>query len=227
MDTSLILLMVLGSLLVVASMGCEDANQAPPASTGSEGDASPANANGGMGLADALAQRRSVRSFKADALSAEQIAQLCWAAQGVTGERMGLRTAPSAGALYPLECYVVTADGVDHYDPGSNTLSRHLEGDVRGGLQAAALGQRFVGGAPATFVLCGVVTRTAAKYGPRAERYVWIEAGHAGQNILLQAVALGLGAVPVGAFDDARVAEVLQLPPDHAPLYLIPVGAAR
>ncbi len=184
-------------------------------------------AEGGMSLTDALATRRSVRRFEAGALSAEQIAQLCWAAQGVTSERMGLRTAPSAGALYPLELYVVTAGGVDHYDPGGNTLSRHLAGDVRGHLQAAALGQSFVGDAPATFVLAGVVSRTAAKYGSRAERYVWMEAGHTAQNILLQARALGLGAVPVGAFDDARVAEVLQLPPGCAPLYLIPIGAAK
>lgn len=218
MDTSLILLMVFASPLVMISMGCDNADEARPVST---------NPNGGMSLADALAQRRSVRRFKADALSAEQIAQLCWAAQGVTSDRMGLRTAPSAGALYPLELYVVTADGVDHYEPGGNTLSRHLEGDVRGGLQAAALGQSSVGGAPATFVLCGVVSRTAAKYGPRADRYVWIEAGHAGQNILLQATALGLGAVPIGAFHDDRVAEVLHLPPGCAPLYLIPVGVAR
>lgn len=218
MNTSMILLMILASLVVMISMGCDDADEAQPVSTSPNGD---------MSLADALAARRSVRSFKVDALSAEQIAQLCWAAQGVTGGRTGFRTAPSAGALYPLELYVVTADGVDYYEPNRNTLSRHLEGDVRGGLQAAALGQRFVGDAPATFVLCGVVSRMAGKYGPRAERYVWMEVGHAGQNILLQAVALGLGAVPVGAFEDDRVADVLQLPPDHAPLYLIPVGAAR
>jgi len=218
MNSSMILLMVFASLLAMISMGCGDANRTGAVS---------AEANDGMSLGDALAARRSVRSFKADALSAGQIAQLCWAAQGVSQERMGLRTAPSAGALYPLELYLVTAEGVDHYEPPSNALSRHLAGDVRGGFQAAALGQRFMGDAPTTFALCGVVSRMAVKYGPRAERYVWMEAGHAGQNILLQAVALHLGAVPVGAFDDDRVAEVLQLPTGCAPLYLIPVGAAK
>ncbi len=186
-----------------------------------------AQTEGGMSLVEALAARRSVRAFKPDVLTAQQIAQLCWAAQGVSDERRALRTAPSAGALYPLEVYVVTVDGVDHYDPAVHTLARHVNGDLRTGLQTAALGQSCVGQAPATFVITAVVARTERKYGRRAERYVWIEAGHAGQNLLLQAAAMELGAVPVGAFDDAAVAKAISLPADHAPLYLIPLGHTR
>jgi SagB-type dehydrogenase family enzyme len=175
-------------------------------------------------LEETLAARRSVRRFGAEALSAEQISQLCWAAQGITDKARGYRTCPSAGATYPLELYVVTADGVDHYRPAGHALERHRDGDLRRALQEASLHQTFVGQAPATFVITAVVPQTERKYGERAIRYVHMEAGHCGQNILLQAVALGLGAVPVGAFGDEAVAKVLSLPPEHAPLYLIPVG---
>ena len=219
MNASLILLVIVAALLAAGPMGCDDAESAEPASARADGD--------GMTLTDALAARRSVRRFKGDALSPEQIATLCWAAQGITDKRRGFRAAPSAGALYPLELYVVTAAGVDHYDPKTGALARHLEGDVRPKLQAAALGQRFVGDAPATFVLTAVVERTTAKYGRRAERYVWVEVGHAAQNVLLQAVALKLGAVPIGAFDDAAVAKALSLPADHAPALLVPTGAPK
>jgi len=183
-----------------------------------------ADVKGKMTLEGALARRRSCRRYKAKALTRQQIAQLFWAAQGVTEPRRGFRTCPSAGALYPLELYVVTAGGVEHYLPGKHATELHKAGDLRAKLQAAALGQLVIGQAPATFVIAGVVMRTARKYGRRAGRYVLMEAGHAAQNILLQATALELGAVPVGAFRDADVAEVLSLPKDHAPLYLIPVG---
>ena len=179
---------------------------------------------GKMSLEQALAGRRSIRSFKAEALTREQISQLCWAAQGISDPKRGLRTSPSAGALYPLELYVVTGEGVEHYVPKGHALEKHREGDLRGKLQGAALGQSCVGKAPATFVIAAVVSRTQRKYGQRAERYVWMEVGHAAQNILLQATALGLGAVPVGAFRDEEVAKALSLPADHAPQYLIPVG---
>ncbi|MHC4563623.1 MAG: SagB/ThcOx family dehydrogenase [Planctomycetota bacterium] len=181
----------------------------------------------GMSLREALATRRSVRSFKPDALTAEQITQLCWAAQGVSDERRGFRTAPSAGALYPLELYVVTADGVNRYQPDKHALVEHAPGDKREGLQAAALGQTFIGQAPATFIITAVVARTERKYGDRAERYVLMEVGHAGQNLLLQATALGLGAVPVGAFSDDRVGKILSLPANETPVYLIPVGVPK
>jgi len=179
---------------------------------------------GKVSLEEALAARRSVRQFKGQKLTDRQIAQLCWAAQGITAPARGYRTCPSAGALYPLELYVVTAEGVGHYVPSKHALRRHLAGDVRARLATAALHQESVERAPATFVIAAVVSRTQAKYGRRAERYVMMEVGHAGQNILLQATAMGLGAVPVGAFGDQKVAEALSLPAEHAPLYLIPVG---
>lgn len=180
-----------------------------------------------MSLEETLVRRRSIRDFTNTPLSQADIGQLCWAAQGETG-RGGLRTAPSAGALYPLELYVVTADGVLHYLPGSHETTLHRTGDMREALQRAALGQEALGEAPVVFVLAAVYQRTAARYGEgRARRYGQLEAGHAAENLLLQAVALDLGAVPMGAFDDRGVQAVLGLPADHEPLYLIPVGHAR
>jgi len=177
-------------------------------------------------LAQALARRRSIRHFSNTALTGEQISQLCWSAQGVTDTR-GYRTAPSAGATYPLGLYVATADGVQRYVPGRHALVAHIDGDVRKPLAAAALGQLWVAGAPAVFVIAADVQRTARRYGKRAERYVWMEVGHAAQNLLLQATALGLGSVPVGAFEDDRVAESLQLPASQRPLYILPVGRPK
>ena len=182
---------------------------------------------GKMSVAEALAKRRSVRQYTAEPLTRQQIGQLCWAAQGVTEPKRGFRTAPSAGGLYPLELYVVTADGVEHYVPGKHELRPQRTGDVRRLLQAAALRQRMVGEAPATFVFTAVVARTARKYGPPARKYVLMESGHAAQNLLLQATALGLGAVPIGAFDDLQVAKILALPAEQEPIYLISVGKPR
>jgi SagB-type dehydrogenase family enzyme len=170
-----------------------------------------------------LAARRSVRAFTPADLTQDQIGRLLWAAQGVTAE-WGGRTAPSAGALYPLEVFVVTSDGVDHYLPEDHRSERTTEADVREELAGAALDQEALHSAPAVFVIAAEYARTEARYGDRAERYAHLEAGHAAQNLLLRAVALGLGAVPIGAFDDAAVQEVLGLPPQWVPLYLIPVG---
>ena len=180
-----------------------------------------------MSLEETLVRRRSVREFTRDGVTPADVGQLCWAAQGVTAPS-GLRTAPSAGARYPLELYAVTADGVLHYGPGSHGTTVHRSGDLRDGLRQAALGQEAVGDAPVVFVLAAVYQRTAARYGEdRARRYAQLEAGAAAQNLLLQAVALGFGAVPIGAFDDRLVQAVLGLPADQEPLYLIPVGRAR
>lgn len=181
---------------------------------------------GSTSLEEALARRRSVRAFSSEPLSQADIGQLLWAAQGITAER-GRRTAPSAGALYPLELYAVTPDGLWHYLPEAHALVLLSDADLRVELKGAALDQEAVGAAPLVVVVAGVVERTEAKYGPsRAPRYVFLEAGHAAQNVLLQAVALDLGAVPIGAFVDREVARVLGLPADHAPLYLLPVGRA-
>jgi SagB-type dehydrogenase family enzyme len=165
-----------------------------------------------------------VREFADQPLTEADLGQLLWAAQGITNER-GLRSAPSAGALYPLEVYVTTVDGVFHYDPEHHRLLAFSLDDARLRLYQAALQQEPLRQAPAVFIVTAVYERTAQKYGTeRSPRYVHLEAGHAAQNLLLQAVALELGAVPIGAFHDLEIQQVLGLPADHAPLYLIPVG---
>lgn len=184
----------------------------------------PPRARGTLTLEETLAQRRSVREFKDTPLTLAELGQLLWAAQGIT-HPAGLRAAPSAGALYPLEVYAVTRDAVYRYDPAAHRLIVHTRGDARAALYAVALMQDSILRAPATLVIAAVYARTSKKYGEeRTPRYVALEAGHAAQNVLLQAVALDLGAVPIGAFLDDRVQQVLALPRDHQPLYLIPVG---
>ncbi len=179
--------------------------------------------SGEMSLEETLATRRSVRQYTSQPLTDVEISQLLWAAQGITREGRG-RTAPSAGGLYPLEIYLVTARGVSHYRPESHDLEVMSSEDVRVPLFRVALSQEAVRDAPAVFVVTAVFQRTAVKYGDRAVRYVHLEAGHAAQDLLLEAVALGLGGVPIGAFDDGGVQGVLGLPQDHEPLYIIPVG---
>lgn len=178
---------------------------------------------GTMSLEETLALRHSVRNFTSDPLTLAEIGQLLWAAQGITRD-WGGRTAPSAGALYPLEVYVSTAEGLYHYVPQGHKVRVESPVDLREALWAAGLRQDAIRQAPAVFIVTAVYARTERKYGARAERYVELEAGHATQNLLLQAVALGLGGVPIGAFHDDQVQSALSLPSDHAPLYLIPVG---
>jgi SagB-type dehydrogenase domain len=178
---------------------------------------------GGAGLDDVLASRRSIRDFSDRRLTSEEVSQLLWAAQGITAE-WGGRTAPSAGALYPIEIYVATPDGLLHYLPEGHRVERLGDIDVRASLASSAGDQGALVDAPVVIVISSVIGRTEAKYGGRAERYVYLEAGHICQNILLEATALGLGAVPIGAFSDGEVRDVLGLPPDHTPVYLVPVG---
>jgi SagB-type dehydrogenase family enzyme len=187
----------------------------------------PPDRTGRMTLEQALARRRSVREFTAQGLSEQELSQLLWAAQGITHPD-GRRTAPSAGALYPLELYVATASGFYHYDPHEHRLNLHSEGDLRPALYRASSEQDCVREAPAVFVITAVYERTEREYGrERGPRYVHLEAGHAAQNMLLQAVPLGLGGVPVGAFHDDAVQKALSLPRDHQPVYLIPIGHPR
>lgn len=182
---------------------------------------------GELSLEQTLRQRRSVRAFHEEPLSPLEIGQLLWAAQGITDPH-GYRTAPSAGALYPLEVYVVSDNGVYHYLPAQHALATVVEGDRRAPLFEGAIHQDAVLEAPLTIVITADYRRTEQKYGrERSARYVHLEAGHAAQNVLLQAVSLGLAAVPVGAFRDGQVQSALGLPSDHQPLYLIPVGRAR
>jgi len=179
---------------------------------------------GDVSVEEALARRRSIRSFSEEKLTTEEISQLLWAAQGITQRGTGFSTAPSAGALYPLEVYLVTEDGLFHYMSQGHRLERLEDSDLRNELAGAALGQRAVREAAVDFVVTAVYSRTTRKYGPRGERYVHIEVGHLGQNIHLQAVALGLGSLSVGAFSDEQVRRVLSLPKEEVPLYIIPVG---
>ena len=180
----------------------------------------------------ALRRRRSIREFRRGALTLAETSQLLWAAQGITGPE-GQRTAPSAGALYPLEVFLVTCDqdelpaGVYRYRPQGHDLIPVFQGDQRANLAGAAREQDWLKDAPATIVIAAVYERTARKYQQRAERYLRMEAGHAAQNVHLQAVALDLGTVVVGAFDDAGVKGVLTLAVNEQPLCLMPVGKPR
>lgn len=194
---------------------------------------STANKGAQRALADLLRRRRSQRSFARRELSAAQLSLLLWSAQGITERKQGLRTAPSAGALYPLVIYVVAgrvADlkaGVYRYDATVGRLDRLGAEDRRASLARRAQGQGWIDDAPAILVITGSYRRTAEKYGERARRYVHIEAGHAAQNLCLMATALDLATTPVGAFDDERIARLLELPPDLVPLLLLPVGPSR
>lgn len=183
----------------------------------------PPRVTGEMALEEAIASRRSVREFTDEALSRSEISQLLWAVQGITDQR-GLRASPSAGALYPLEVYVALPEGTYHYLPRSHAIQLVSERDLREDLWEAGLKQDALRQAPAIFVIAAIYERTEAKYGDRAQRYVQMEAGHAAQNLLLQAAALDLGAVPIGAFHDDQIQASLGLPADHRVLYLIPVG---
>jgi SagB-type dehydrogenase family enzyme len=175
-----------------------------------------------MKLSSSIRRRRSVRSFKDKRLSQEQISNLLWATQGITEERFGFRSAPSAGATYPLEVFLITEDGLHRYLPQNHSLDEISKRDLRDQITAAALHQGFISQAPAVFVICAEYDRTTGRYGERGIRYVHIEVGHAAQNLHLMAVALGLGSVPVGAFHDQKVKKILKT--DLTPLYIIPVG---
>lgn len=180
---------------------------------------------GPMSLEQAIASRRSRRDFLPEPLTLEQIGQLAWAAQGQ--ESGQYRTAPSAGATYPLELFIVTADGMYRYLPGKHALEQLVDIDLRAELCSAALGQEFIRVAPLTIVLAAEFSRTTNHYGKRGIRYIYMEAGHAAQNIHLQAESLGLGSVAVGAFDDIAVGKVLSLPAKFEPVYMVVAGYYR
>ena len=184
--------------------------------------------DGEVSLEKTLSERRSRRDFTNEALSLKDFSQILWAAQGITSER-GKRTAPSAGALYPLELYVVVGNvenlspGVYHYHPKGHSVSKVLDGDKRRELQGVALGQSAMGGAAIDLVFTAVYERTTKKYGERGRiRYVHMEVGHAAQNVYLQCESLGLGAVVIGAFEDGSVKTLLKI--EEEPLYIMPIG---
>ena len=178
-----------------------------------------------MSVEETLHQRRSQRDYKKGSLNQEQVSQLLWAA---SGKNLYRRTVPSAGATYPLEIYLVAGKveglekGIYHYSPSSHTLERITDQDIRNRLSSASLGQGMIERAPINIIVAAGYGRTTAHYGQRGIRYVQMEVGHVGQNISLQAIALGLGTVMIGAFEDREVKEVLGIEED--PLYVIPVG---
>lgn len=192
----------------------------------------PHRTDGQLSLEQTLLRRRSVRRFKDDSLPLGDISQILWAAQGVTDAR-GLRTAPSAGALYPLDIYMIAgrvaglSAGIYQYHMRQGIVDMITAGDLRAELCRAALRQNAVAAAAVTIAVCATAERMTVKYGERGIRYVQMEAGHAAQNICLQAVALDLAAVVIGAFYDRQVHRLLQLAPNQTPLYLIPVGKPR
>ncbi|MBA7485105.1 hypothetical protein ES707_20640 [subsurface metagenome] len=187
---------------------------------------------GGMSLAEAITRRRSIRRFAPQPISQSQLSQMLWAAQGTSNASGRHRTAPSAGATYPLEIFVVCGtnciegigSGIYHYNADSHSLTLRHKEDMRLELARASLDQEFIYEAPVDIVICAVYERTLSSYGARGERYVHIEVGHAGQNIYLQATSLGLATVAVGAFYDEQVRNVLQLEEQYRPLYIMPVG---
>ncbi|MEO0081512.1 MAG: SagB/ThcOx family dehydrogenase [candidate division WOR-3 bacterium] len=196
---------------------------------------------GTMSVEQALAERRSIREYGDAELTLAQVGQLLWAAYGITQPiekpgwlRGGLKTAPSAGALYPLELYIVAgkvtglAAGVYRYRPESHDLVLVKSGNRRAELCAAAYGQASVRNAPVSIVYSAVFERTTAKYGNRGrERYVCMDLGHSAENVYLQCVSLGLGTVAIGAFQDADVKTAVGMPKEEEPLYIMPVGRTR
>jgi SagB-type dehydrogenase family enzyme len=185
--------------------------------------------DGRVSVERALLQRRSLREFGTRSVTLADVSQLLWAAQGITHEGVR-RTAPSAGALYPLSVYVAAGDvqdldpGLYQYIPHQQALNSVVAGDRRPELAAAAVDQEWIAGAAVVLVIAAEYRITTRKYGERGIRYVHIEAGHAAQNVCLQAETLGLCTTVVGAFDEHRTRDILELPGNEDPLLLIPVG---
>lgn len=192
----------------------------------------PASTRGQMSVEEAIARRRSVREYSNKPISLAQLSQLLWAAQGITEPSRELRAAPSAGALYPLEVYAVVKEGgvtgldagIYHYLAKENSLTLVRGGDCTSKLKEAAFDQDAVGFAAVNLVMTAVVQRTMAKYGERGVQYAFQEAGHAAENVFLQAQSLGLAALVAGAFDDDAVRAVLGVGALERPVYIQPTG---
>ncbi len=225
---------ILGVACIVLA-GCTEAQETPRAATDAieEGQfmqLPEPKRDGERSLEAAIQARRSRRVFEDKAITKEQLGQVLWCTQGMTDER-GLRAVPSAGATFPLEVYAVVGK-VEGMEPGLyrymwelHALEVVKKGELRKQLAQAALSQQFIASAPATIVIAADYQRTAARYGGRAQRYVYMEVGHAGQNIYLQCETLGLCTCAVGAFEDRQVKEVLGIAEE--PLYIMPFGYCR
>lgn len=183
---------------------------------------------GDKSLEEALSHRKSLRDYRKDELSLEEISQLLWACQGLRNdpEYPPGRTAPSAGGFHPMEIFLFTPQGVFRYVPANHSMAVIKQGDTREDLRLASLGQQSIGTAPVVFVIAGkLLPEAVAKYKEREERYIILEAGCACQNLLLEAVSLDLGAVPIGAFNDEKITELLGLDKLNAfPFLIVPVG---
>jgi len=185
-----------------------------------------------VSIEETLLKRRSIRSYKSEPLAIAEISQLLWSAQGVTN-RKGFRTAPSAGALYPLEVYIAAGNvtdldaGIYKYYPHKHEIVNTVKGDKRSELCRAGLGQSSIKNAPAVMVFCAVFERVTGSYGKRGIQYVHMEVGHAIQNVCLQAISLGLGSVIIGAFNDYDVKDVMNFELDEHPLLILPVGKLK
>lgn len=185
-----------------------------------------------VSIEETLLKRRSIRSYKSETLAIAEISQLLWSAQGVTN-RKGFRTAPSAGALYPLEVYIAAGNvtdldaGIYKYYPHRHEIVNTVKGDKRSKLCRAGLGQSSIKNAPAVMVFCAVFERVTGRYGKRGIQYVHMEVGHAIQNVCLQAISLGLGSVIIGAFNDYDVKEVMNFEVDEHSLLILPVGKLK
>jgi len=182
------------------------------------------NTSSQFSLEESIAKRRSEREFQEKTITMNQLSQLLWAAQGITDQTFGFRAAPSAGSLYPLFIYVAKSDGLFRYIPDGHKLVQISNQDIRSAMSRAALGQSDIREAPVDIIITANFCITQAKYGARAFRYVCMEVGHAAENIQLQAVALGLSSVTVGAFWDDVIRTNLQLPETQDPMYIIPIG---
>ncbi len=212
-----------GALTVAGlATGCDTTSRRPRPPVSTRALPTPGSL-GAMTLSQALRSRRSVRVFTTQPLGDAEVGELLWAAQGVT-HGAGLRTSPSAGALYPLEVYAVSGPTVLHYLPNGHRVEQWASATAWPDLVAATTSADAVSSAPVAFVVAAVASRTEGKYGGDAERYITLEAGHATQNLLLQAAALGLGGVSLGAFDRHAVADVLSMARGESAYYVIPVG---
>jgi SagB-type dehydrogenase family enzyme len=233
----LLVLAGLGALVVGCNGGEEEVPATPVPSPSPTSEETPTislpdpRLKGEMTLEEAILKRRSRRDFMDSPLTLGEVSQVLWAAQGITAET-GLRAAPSAGALYPLELYLVVGkqgvegleEGVYQYLPHSHSLQLILGEDVRQTLARLSVQQMFIAEAPLSLLITAEYERTTKKYGDRGVRYVHMEAGHAAQNVYLQAEALGLGTVTIGAFQDEEISEALNLPQSYRLLYVMPIG---
>ncbi len=191
----------------------------------------PAILKGNLSVEESISRRRSIRRLSTEPIPLWQLSQLLWSAQGITGAGR-YRTVPSAGATFPLEMFALVGEqtveslsaGIYHYETGSHSLGLHLKGDFRQELAEVALDQDVIASCPVNIVICALFSRTTNIYGERGKRYVHMEVGHLGQNVSLQAIALGLATVMIGAFHDEGVSKVVRVYEPVRPLYIIPVG---